>query len=55
MSEYKELSEYKEFIQAGKCRIYEELEELDKEIDKFNDELKAKKGIKGYAIGNKTK
>lgn len=42
MSEYKEI---KEFIQAGKCRIYEELEELDKEIDKFNDELKAKKGM----------
>lgn len=40
MNEYEEI---KEFIQAEKCRLYEELEELDEEIDKFNDELKQKR------------
>ena len=48
MSEYKEVKEIKEFIQAQKIRLDDELEDLDKEIDKFNDELKAKKGMKGY-------
>lgn len=44
MNDYDEI---KEFIQAQKCRLNEELETLDKEIDKFNDELKTKKNMNG--------
>lgn len=43
-SNMNECEEIKEFIQAQKCRIFEELEKLDEEIDKFNDDLKQKRG-----------